>query len=151
MASQELGADVTLRLERTIAAPPARIYAAWTQAEELTRWFAPSNEFKTVVTALDTRVGGRYRIEMHRPDGKISIAIGQFRELNPPNRLAFTWRWEENPDMPDSVVTVTISPEGKGSRLVLVHEKLADAKSREGHNQGWIGCLGRLEVLFQFA
>ena len=147
MASQELGADVALRLERTIAASPERVFAAWTKAEQLTRWFAPSGDYKTVVTALETKVGGRYRIEMYRPDGNISVAIGQFRELQPPNRLAFTWKWEENPAMPDSVVTVTISPEGKGSRLVLTHEKLADAKSREGHNHGWIGCLERLEAL----
>ena len=48
-----------LRLERTFAAPRERVFRAWTDAAELSRWFAPTDEHKTKVVALDVRVGGR--------------------------------------------------------------------------------------------
>ena len=47
----------------------------------------------------------------------------------------------------ESLVTVELRAAGSGTELTLRHEELADAEARDKHNQGWIGCLGRLERL----
>ena len=59
-----------LRLTRTYAAPPEKVYAAWTDPQALKRWFAPSDDFQTPEVEADVRVGGRYRIVMRSPDGE---------------------------------------------------------------------------------
>lgn len=145
METSKATADVALRLERTIAATPEQVYRAWIETEALTRWFAPANDFTTVVHAIEPRVGGRYRIEMRSPDGVPHLATGVFRELDRPKRLVFTWQWEDDPDRGgETLVSVLLTPEGNGTRLVLLHERFVTAELRDKHQQGWTGCLDRL-------
>ena len=69
---------------RTIAASPEALYAAWTEPDRMRQWYA------TVVDA-DVRVGGRYRIELHEADGSVNGFTGEYLELTPPTRIAFTF------------------------------------------------------------
>ncbi len=57
---------------------------------------------------------------------------------------ALTWRWEDNPTMGDTVVTIELLPRGGATELVLTHQRLTDDKLREDHRYGWNGCLDRL-------
>jgi uncharacterized protein YndB with AHSA1/START domain len=144
MATPDTRAEVTLRLERTIAAPPEKVFEAWTRPDVMSRWFAPSAEYEAVVTALEPRPGGRYRVEMRHRGGNVHVVGGAFREVRPPERLVFSWAWEGRPEDGETQVTVTISKAGSGTKLVLLHEKLVSPASRDLHEQGWNGCLGRL-------
>lgn len=144
METPKVGADVTLRLERQIAASPEKVFAAWTTAEGLSRWFSPTTDHAVHVHELDVRPGGRYRIEMRHKGGASHSCYGTYREIEPPRRLVFTWYWEDRPGMPETTVTVSIQAEGSGSRLTLLHERFADAEERDLHQKGWIGCLDRL-------
>jgi len=146
METPKVETDVTLRLERQIAAPPERVFAAWTQAEGLTRWFGPTQEHSVRVHELDVRVGGRYRLEMLHSSGRSSVVFGTYQEITPPRRLVFTWMWENENLKAETLVTVLVEPEGKGSRLVVLHERFSNTEEREKHNQGWTGCLDRLEA-----
>ena len=74
----------TVTVTRTIAASPATLYAAWTEPDQMRRWFA------TVVDA-DVRVGGRYRIELHEDDGSVNHFTGEYLTLEPPAEVAFTF------------------------------------------------------------
>lgn len=144
MATPDTRAEVTLRLERTIAAPPEKVFEAWTRPEVMSRWFAPSDEYQAVVTALEPQPGGRFRVEMRHRGGNVHSAGGTFREVRSPERLVFSWAWEDKPEHGETLVTVAISKDGEHTKLVLLHEKLVSAASRDAHEQGWIGCLGRL-------
>ena len=44
---------------------------------------------------LDLRVGGKFRIQMKNADGEYFTAVGEFREVEPPERLVYTWDWEK--------------------------------------------------------
>jgi uncharacterized protein YndB with AHSA1/START domain len=74
----------TVTVRRIVAASPQRLYAAWTEPEQMRHWFA------TVVDA-DVRVGGRYRVETHEPDGTVNGFVGEYLTLEPPTRVAFTF------------------------------------------------------------
>ena len=145
METPKVDADIKLRIEREIAASPEKVFAAWTQAEALSRWFAPTEDHTVKVLRADVRPGGGYRIEMHHVNGAVHVAQGSYREVTPPSRLVFTWSWAEHPDQAETLVTVVLQPSGKGTRLVLVHERFADAKDRDGHAHGWEGCFDRLQ------
>lgn len=146
MESGNVGTDVTLRLERRIGAPREKVFEAWTHAEAMSRWFAPAADFTVRVHALEPRPGGRYRIEMRDPKGDAHIVVGAFREVRAPEQLAFTWTWEGKEADGETLVTVTLHPDGGGTRLVLIHERFTSAELRDKHLHGWTGCLDRLAI-----
>jgi uncharacterized protein YndB with AHSA1/START domain len=147
MAQDTVATKPSLTVERTLSAPPSRVWKAWTQAEALKQWFAPSDAFKVEVAEADCRVGGRYRIAMTAPDGEVHDVSGVYREVVPNERLVFSWAWRTTPER-ESLVTVTLRPAGTGTALTLKHEQLFDEGARDHHREGWIALLGRLEASF---
>ena len=143
MAGRITSDEPILRIQRTFAAPRDRVYRAWTDAGELTRWFAPGDDYVTKVIELDLRVGGRYRIEMHSPRGNIHCVLGTYREVRAPERLVFTWCWEGK-DMGETLVTVEFRERGPSTEVILTHEVFPTQEVRDEHTKGWNGCLDRL-------
>jgi uncharacterized protein YndB with AHSA1/START domain len=138
----------SLTIKRRLRAPPAKVFAAWTDPEKIKRWMGPG-DIVTVRAESDLRAGGRYRIEMRSPDGKPHNVGGVYREVVADEKLVFTWAWDAAPsDEPyESLVTVLLKPEDGGTLLTLTHEKLFDEASRDGHHHGWMGALDKLEKL----
>ncbi len=62
----------------------------------------------------------------------------------PNERLAFSWAWHSTPER-ESLVTVSLKPDGDGTLLTLQHEQLFDQAARDGHERGWKGALDKLE------
>lgn len=144
MAASDAQSGIALRIERTYDAPPERVFDAWTRADAVAKWFTPSADYQAVVTALDARVGGRYRVEMRHSGGNIHVVTGVYREVAPPARLVMTWAWEGQEALGHTVVTVELTPLGSGTRLVLVHERFPSEAARAEHEKGWTGCLKQL-------
>ena len=70
-----------------------------------------------------------------------------YREMVPNEKLVFTWAWKSTPER-ESLVTVTLKPDGAGTLLTLLHEQFFDADARDRHQQGWGGAIDKLEKLF---
>ncbi len=134
----------TLEIRRTIAAPRERVFNAWTRAEELRKWFAPG-PLTTAVAESDLRVGGRYRITMRGPDGAEHTVTGVYQIIEPPQRLVYSWRWEDKPSAGESTVTVEFHERGRSTEVVLRHDGLPNEKEVADHNHGWNGCFEKLE------
>jgi uncharacterized protein YndB with AHSA1/START domain len=141
----------SLTIKRRLNAPPAKVYAAWTDPAQLVRWFGPSDTVPGSVKAeLDVRVGGSFRASFTGcMDGNSEYheVGGVYREVVPNQKLVFTWAWHSMPER-ESLVTITIKPDGGGSLLTLQHEQFADQAARDGHERGWSGSLDKLEALF---
>jgi uncharacterized protein YndB with AHSA1/START domain len=127
----------TLHLARTLAAPPERIWRALTDPAALAAWFWPAS-FGTT-TEVDLRLGGRYRIDGVNAGMAVS---GAYLEVDPPERLVFTWRWDG--EEVETVVTITLARSGEGTELLLLHDEFPDGEARDRHAQGWSDCLDRL-------
>jgi uncharacterized protein YndB with AHSA1/START domain len=153
MASQSVAGSAVatrpgLTLKRRINAPPEKIYAAWTQPENLICWFGPAMvKQETVRADIDARVGGRYRISFDDDRGEHHEVSGTYRELVPHSRLLFSWAWHSTPER-ESQVTVLLKPDGAGTLLTLHHEQLFDAAARDAHEHGWMGTLDKLQRIF---
>ena len=136
-----------LQITRTFPAPREDVFRAWTDPQAIVKWFAPTDQYVTRVPAFDLREGGAYRIEM-RLDDKVHTVAGVYREIRPPEKLVFTWRWESAPDEGDAgetIVTVVLLDLGKRTtELRLTHERFASDAARDEHEKGWTGCLDRL-------
>jgi len=140
----EVATTKTLEIRRTIRAPRQRVFDAWTKPEELNKWHAPG-PLTTPHAAVDLRVGGTYTIHMRTPEGKDHIVSGTYRVVDPPRRLVYTWSWKERPI--DSIVTIEFHERENATEVVLRHELPSEDEAGK-HEQGWIGCLVKLEALF---
>ena len=139
--------ETSLRLTRMIQADPAEVFEAWTDPKLLNLWSAP--EPMDVEAEVDLKVGGRYRILMKGSDGGVFTAVGEYREIDPPNRLSYTWKWEEaGNDYYDTLVTVEFHDRDGATEVVLIHELFPDAEIAGKHTEGWTSCLNRLEGVF---
>lgn len=139
----------SLTLTRVIRADREAVFRAWTDPAEMKKWFCP--EGGTVDLAeSDLVVGGRYKVAMRLPHG-VSVATGVYREIDPPSRLAFTWRWEggEGVKEGETLVTLELHERGDATELILTHEGFATGEARDGHEQGWSSALNHLEEVFR--
>ena len=135
----------SLTLKRRLNAPPEKIYAAWTQPENLIRWFGPASVKQSSVSAeIDARTGGRYRISFDDERGEHFDVGGIYREVVPNARIVFSWAWHSTPER-ESLVTVTLKPDGAGTLLTLHHEQFFDESARDRHERGWTELLDKLE------
>jgi uncharacterized protein YndB with AHSA1/START domain len=138
----------SITLKRRLNASPAKVYAAWTDPEKIVRWFGPAQVIAGSVRAdIDARIAGRYRISFDMEDGEHHEVGGVYRELVPNQRLTFSWAWYSTPER-ESQVTISLKPDGDGTLLTLHHEQLLDQAARDGHENGWISTLDKLEDYF---
>jgi uncharacterized protein YndB with AHSA1/START domain len=84
--------NTTLRMERTFEAPAQAVFDAWTSEEVMRRWWHADRDWETPVAEVDLRVGGTVRVVMRDPHQDVEYGGGgQYTEVDPPRRLAFTW------------------------------------------------------------
>jgi uncharacterized protein YndB with AHSA1/START domain len=134
----------SLTFERRLNAAPAKVYAAWTDPEKIIRWFGRSDAKPGSFQAeIDARIGGRYRVSFSTADEYYEVG-GIYREVVPNRKLVFSWAWHSTPER-ESRVTVALKPDGDGTLLTLIHERLLDQAARDGHERGWLGALDKLE------
>jgi uncharacterized protein YndB with AHSA1/START domain len=124
---------LTVTIERRIAAPPERVFDAWLDPAALGQWLfrTPAGVMERV--EVDPRVGGRFRVDERR-GGDVAEHHGEYVALDRPRRVAFDF-WTSFSDE-RTRVTVTIEPDGDGSRLTLTHDGVwADWQDKT--RQGW--------------
>jgi uncharacterized protein YndB with AHSA1/START domain len=133
-----LGSDRDVVVERWIDAPPETVFAFFEEPALWLRW-------QGVDAVLEPRPGGTFRMNV-RGDG---YASGRFVEVEPPERLVFTWGWEGNAGLPpgSSTVEVHLRGEDGGTRLTLRHRDLPGTEAVARHRAGWNHYLDRLATL----
>ena len=122
-----------VEVSRHLAAAPERVFDAWLDPASLGRWLFATPDGAMERVEIDARVGGRFEIDERRGDD-VAKHWGNYVEIERPRRLAFDFgtSFEATPTR----VTVTIEPDGDGSRLTLRHEGVwADWQDRT--RQGW--------------
>ena len=137
--------DLTLHLEHVVPAPRPRVFNAHAAPELLANWWGPAG-FSAPSIELDLRVNGRYRIAMQPPDSPLFYLSGEFREVHPPERLVYTFRWEEPaPDDRETLVTFSLRDQGDETHLTVDQGVFATEARLALHTQGWSESLSRLE------
>lgn len=136
--------DTSLTITRILPARRDRVFAAWTDPEHLRHWFCPEGYTPGEVSS-DCTPGGRYRLQMTGEDTEYT-AFGVYREVTPPSRVVYTWDWEGDHAVGETLVTVEFNEVGGGTEVVLTHSAFPAAEATEAHLQGWTSCLANLEA-----
>jgi uncharacterized protein YndB with AHSA1/START domain len=136
---------LVLRLKQFLPFPRTVVYRALTEPSELAKWWGPRG-FSAPSIDFDPRVGGSYRIAMQPPEGDLFYLSGEFREVDPPARLAYTFRWSPpDPDDRETVVALSLKVQGDGTEVLLIHIGFATEARRALHEAGWTDSFERLE------
>ena len=127
----------TLEQSLYIGAPPETVWRFWVDPERLASWWGAALE-------LDATPGGPFVVEINEE----AVMVGEFLEVEPPERLVFTFGWKgrapAGPLAPGSTrVEVLLEQEGDGTRLVLRHHDLPAVHTAD-HEDGWRHFLGVL-------
>jgi uncharacterized protein YndB with AHSA1/START domain len=145
MAEGEQPTGSQLRLEKILLVPRERAFAAFVDAEQLRRWWGPAG-FTVQGLQFEAVEGSDYRIAMQPPDGDVFHIRGTFRAVEPPQRLSFTFNYEQpDPDDQETLVTLTFESTHGGTRVILDQGPFMTAARLGLHRDGWTETLERFE------
>lgn len=138
---------LTLEIERILPAERAAVFATFTEPSELAKWWGPEG-FTAPSLEFVPQVGAEYAIEMQPPDGDPFRLTGTIRAVEPPSRLAFTFRWDP-PDADDveTLADLSFRDVGASTAIVLRQGPFKTEERRALHHDGWNDSFDRLERL----
>lgn len=156
----DLDNQTEITMSRHFNAPRDLVYRAWTDPEQLAKWWGPHG-FTNPVCETDPRPGGLWRIDMQAPDGTIYPNMGRYLEVVPPERIVYTdvvdddaTAWGDTPP-PSSVQTVTFEDVDGGTKVTVVvrvdSPEARDAMVEMGAIAGWSESMERLDALLAAA
>ena len=127
---------LVVRREQQIAAPPAAVFALLTDPEKILRWMGTEAQ-------LQPQPGGLYLVNVTGA----RFARGEFREVVPVHRLAYSFGWEGSEEVPpgSSLVEIDlIEQPPNGTLLQMTHTGLPSVEQCDNHSKGWTHYMGRL-------
>jgi uncharacterized protein YndB with AHSA1/START domain len=149
MSEQFAMKEHTLVIERELDAPRELVWKAWTDPDEVTRWWGPEH-FTTPREKIefDLRPGGICRLTMVGPDGEEYPSDGHFRVVEPPVRLSFGEDSTEHPMIQSGETTVELVQLGESRTKVVITSRMICADELIGMAKiGWGSQLDKLEAL----
>jgi uncharacterized protein YndB with AHSA1/START domain len=137
-------AERELVIARGFDAPRRLVFAAWTNPEHMTHWWAPQG-FASLSCEMDVRVGGAWRRATRSPAGTTYVVRGVYREIAAPDRLVFTFAREDATGaLGHQTLVMAIFAESAGqTELTLRHSFFDTVAARDAHHIGWSACLDR--------
>jgi uncharacterized protein YndB with AHSA1/START domain len=140
----------TFVIERSYAATPARVFAAWADRGSKARWFTGPDEWKKSEHELDFRVGGRERVSGGPKGGPVHTYEARYHDIVDERRIVSTYdMFMDDTRISVSIATVEFAPEGKGTRLKYTEQAVFfddydDSGSREHGTRALLDNLDRV-------
>ena len=138
-------ADDTIVQEITIHAPASSVFDAFTNPTERVKWWSSEGRFQTTQVDSDLRPGGKWAMRGTRHDGQPFAVKGEYRAVERPTLLVFTWLPDWQGDTTESVVRVDFTETEGLTHVRLTHSGLTSEKSRTSH-RGWPQILAWLQA-----
>ena len=136
-----------LVIVRTLHAPRALVWRAWTDPGQMLRWMGPRG-YTACNNSGEIRPGGRWRLCLRKDDtGEELWQGGVYREVVEPERMVFTFAWDGDDGKPENemLITLTFAEQGKKTVLTLRQTGFRSVEQRDGHRGGWNSALDRFE------
>jgi uncharacterized protein YndB with AHSA1/START domain len=129
----------TVTLERTFRAPPARVFAAWANADERRLWDCPGEGWVVAEHQQEFRPGGRERTRFGPPGDPRYRSEGTFLDIDRDARIISAGTMHDrDATITATMCTVEIYPEGGGTRLFFTDQSaFFGAETEADRRQGW--------------
>jgi uncharacterized protein YndB with AHSA1/START domain len=128
-----------VRRETQIAAPPATVFAYLTDPQKILSWMG-------MEVNTEPQPGGLYLIK--GIGARDRTARGSFREVVPVHRLAYSFGWDDDDEVPpgSGLIEIDLMDRDGGTLLRMTHSGLPNEEQYVNHGKGWTHYLGRLAV-----
>jgi len=147
MATTDTSTLVTpeLLITRVFNAPRELVFRAWTDPDHIRKWFGPRDHPATQM-AMDVRPGGRWRGCLRSTETGNDLWLGGiYREIAQPERLVFTFAWEEEGERGlETLVTITFAEQGAKTLMTFRQTPFRSTGELDGHRGGWTSSFDRL-------
>ncbi|QBR71840.1 polyketide cyclase [Beijerinckiaceae bacterium] len=138
-------AERELVITRIFEAPREVVFKAWTDPSQAKKWWGPKDH-PAIELEMDVRPKGAWRGCLRSIEtGKELWHRGVFHEISPPERLVFTFAWDEEGERGlETLVTVTFSDQNGKTQMTFHHAPFQSIEERDGHQGGWTSTFDRL-------
>jgi uncharacterized protein YndB with AHSA1/START domain len=156
MTDSDTQVENELLITRVFDAPRERVWKAWTDPNEIKKWWGPEH-FTAPSIESDLQVGGKYLYCMRSPDGQDFWSTGTYREIVPLEKIVATDSFADEQgnvvpashygmsDFPlETVLTVTFEDENGGTKVTLRHEGIPAGETGDQTEAGWNQSLNKL-------
>ena len=138
---------LTVEFKRVLPATPPEVFRLFADPDELARWWGPAG-FSVPSLDFNPAVGSSYRIEMQPPEGDAFYLTGEFREVDPPTRLSFTFVWEPpDPDDVETLVELSFREADDATEVDFRQGTFKTEERRELHRSGWGDSFEKVEAI----
>lgn len=148
-------AAIELKIVRTLDAPRALVWRAWSVKENIEQWWCPK-PWRAEFLGFDLRPGGAFDCRMRGPDGAEHVVYGSILDVVPEERIVFTdmfaagWRPAAEPFLGFAAI-ITMEDDGERTRYCAraLHKTPEIAKKHDemGFRDGWGAAIGQLEAV----
>ena len=139
-------AEDELVIMRVFDAPRALVFKAWVDKAHALRWSGP-RDYPAVHIEGDVRPGGNWRTCLRAADGGRDLwQGGVYREVAEPERLVFTFAWDQEDGSrgPETLVTIDFVEQGGKTKMIFRQAPFSTKANRDGHSRGWNSAFDRL-------
>lgn len=138
-------AERELVITRIFEAPREVVFKAWTDPNQAKKWWGPKDH-PAIELEMDVRPKGAWRVCLRSIEtGKELWHGGVFQEITPPDRLVFTFAWDEEGERGlETLVTVTFADQNGKTQMTFHHAPFQSIEQRDGHQGGWTSTFDRL-------
>jgi uncharacterized protein YndB with AHSA1/START domain len=139
-------AERELVVTRVFDAPRALVFKVWTDPSHAGIWWGPKDHPATEME-MDVRPGGVWRGCLRSTDDGRELWLGGvFREIAAPERVVFTFAWEEAGERGlETLVTITFAEQGGKTLMTFRQTPFQSVEERDGHRGGWTSSFDRLD------
>lgn len=138
----------TLTIEKTLNAPIDLVWKAWTESEQIIKWWAPQG-MKFEIIEHNFKVGGKWKYTMQMPDGTAFVSEGTYREIIEKKKIVTSADFR--PMTENVELQVLFEAQGDQTKFTfsVVHETEEYCKQQEqmGFYNGWGSAFDRLNEL----
>jgi uncharacterized protein YndB with AHSA1/START domain len=134
-----------LSLTRIFNAPRAVVWKAWTDSSHFIHWWGPKHH-PAINIEWDARPGGRWRNCLRSAEtGDLLWHGGTFQVVVEPERLVFTFTWEETGERGmETLVTISFAERDGKTEMTMHQSPFQSTDERDGHDEGWNSTFDRL-------
>lgn len=131
---------------RVFNAPRDLVWRAWTDPELAVQWWGPKHHPATHLQ-MDARPGGLWTGQLRSADGVVLTHRGVFREVVAPERLVFTFAWDEEGERGlETLVTITFADQNGKTLMTFRQIPFQSEEERDGHREGWGSMFDRIDA-----
>lgn len=137
--------DDQLVIIREFNAPQKIVFEALTKHEHIVNWASPKG-MEVTYSKGDLKVGSTYEYAMKSPNGPEMVLTGEYREIDPYNKLVYTqtYRGRDGTNSPETLISITLKQDGDKTQMIFHHTGFATKQGRDNASMGWPAAFDKL-------